>query len=165
MSAKKKAPAKLKSVSLKLPFMDAEWESDESELKVLMGLLNQLRSRRAMEVSRGMMAEQPVFFLDSIVQLRKEIRTLLNELPVKAHESRLIMLTVMDWLGEILDEWSRSMSQISPDAWDFRRLNMSDMRHIMQASWAVVEDVRKRMDILARDLERQLGIGDKTRSK
>jgi hypothetical protein len=70
----KRSKAKLKSATLKLPWMNLAWESDESELKALRDLVNQLKSRRAFEVNRGMLAEQPVYFIDSIVELRNEIR-------------------------------------------------------------------------------------------
>lgn len=156
MSKKKESMAKLKSVTLKLPWMNLAWESDESEIIALRDLVNQLRSRRALEINRGMSAEQPVFFIDSVVELRSETRKLLSNLPVGANESRVLMLTVMDWLAEILDEWSKSMGHVNPNTWDFRRFDMHDMREVMERSWKVVEEVRKRMDKLRRDLERQL---------
>jgi hypothetical protein len=157
MSPSKKSKAKLKAITLSLPWMSLEWESDERELKALRDLLNQLRSRRAFEINRGIMSEQPVFFLDSIVQMRTETRRLLDKLPIGANESRILMLTVMDWLGEILDEWSHTMSRVRPNAWDFRRLDMSDIMTVMKHSWNTVENVRKRLDKLAIELERQLG--------
>ena len=157
MGPTKKSKAKLKSVTLNIPAISLSWESDERELKSLRDLLNQIRSRRAFEVSRAMRSEQPVFFLDSIVQMRNETRRLLDALPVGANESRILMLTVMDWLANILDEWSNSMSRISPNAWDFRRLDMSDMMAVMEHCWHVVENVRDRLDNLAIELEQQLG--------
>lgn len=157
MGPTKKSKAKLKSVTLNIPAISLSWESDERELKSLRDLLNQIRSRRAFEVSRAMRSEQPVFFLDSIVQMRNETRKLLDDLPVGANESRILMLTVMDWLANILDEWSNAMSRISPNAWDFRRLDMSDMMSVMEHCWHVVENVRKRLDKLAIELEQQLG--------
>lgn len=157
MGPTKKSKAKLKSVTLNIPGISLSWESDERELKSLRDLLNQIRSRRAFEVSRAMRSEQPVFFLDSIVQMRNETRKLLDDLPVGANESRILMLTVMDWLANILDEWSNAMSRISPNAWDFRRLDMSDMMAVMEHCWHVVENVRDRLDNLAIELEQQLG--------
>ena len=156
MTDKKKPRAKIQSVTLKLPWMNLAWESDESEVKALRDLVNQLRSRRALEINRGMMAEQPVFFIDSVIELRSEIRKLLSQLPVDARESRVLMLSVMDWLAEILDEWNKSMSHVNPRDWDFRRFDIHDMRTVMERSWKVVEDVRVRLDKLRKDLEKQL---------
>jgi len=156
MIDKKEPKAKLKSVILKLPWMNLAWESDESELKVLRDLLNQLKSRRAFEVNRGMLAEQPVYFIDSIVELRGEIRNLLSQLPIHSNESRVLMLTVMDWLAEILDEWGTSMSHVNPRMWDFRRFDIHEMRKVMEQSWKVVEAVRVRLDKLRKNLEKQL---------
>jgi hypothetical protein len=68
------------------------------------------------------------------------------------------MLTVMDWLAEILDEWGTSMSHVNPKMWDFRRFDIHDMRDVMERSWKVVEDVRGRLDKLRKDLEKQLKI-------
>lgn len=152
----KRSKAKLKSATLKLPWMNLAWESDESELKALRDLANQLKSRRAFEVNRGMLAEQPVYFIDSIVEFRNEIRKLLSQLPVHSNESRVLMLTVMDWLAEILDEWGTSMSHVNPRMWDFRRLDMHEMREVMKRSWKIVEDVRGRLEKLRKDLEKQL---------
>lgn len=162
MSKKKESKARLKSVTLKLPWMNLAWESDESEVRALRDLVNQLRSRRALEVNRGMLAEQPVFFIDSVVELRSETRKLLSQLPLGANESRVLMLTVMDWLAEILDEWSKAMSHVNPNAWDFRRFDVHEMREVMEQSWKVVEEVRKHMDKLRRDLEKQLKFEKKT---
>ncbi len=78
MPKKKESKARLKSVTLKLPWMNLTWESDEREAKALRDLVNQLRSRRAFEINRGMLAEQPVFFIDSVIELRTEIRKLLS---------------------------------------------------------------------------------------
>jgi hypothetical protein len=153
---KKESKAKLKSVTLKLPWMNLDWESDESELKVLRDLVNQLKSRRAFEVSREMSAEQPVYFIDSIVALRGEIRNLLSRLPIQSNESRVLMLTILDWLAEILDEWGTSMSHVNPRIWNFRRFDINDMRKVMKQSWRVVEDVRIRLDKLCKNLEKQL---------
>jgi vacuolar-type H+-ATPase subunit I/STV1 len=153
---KKKEKAKLKSVTLRLPWMNLAWESDESEIKALRDLVNQLKTRRAFEINRGMLAEQPVYFIDSVVELRGEIRKLLSQFPIKANESRMLMLTVMDWLAEILDGWSASMSHINPRMWDFRRFDIHEMRGVMEQSWKVVEDVRERLDKLRNDLEKQL---------
>jgi len=157
MNPTKKSKAKLKFVTVNLPGIGLSWESDERELKALRDLLNQLRSRRAFEVSRAMKSEEPVFFLDSIVQMRNQTRRLLDDLPVGANESRILMLTVMDWLANILDEWSHAISRISPNARDFRHLDMSDMMAVMKHCWHVVENVRKRSEKLAIELEQQLG--------
>jgi vacuolar-type H+-ATPase subunit I/STV1 len=161
MTKKKESKAKLKSVTLKLPWMNLAWESDESEIKSLRDLVNQLKTRRAFEVNRGMLAEQPVYFIDSVVELRSEIRKLLSQLPINANESRVLMLTVMDWLAEILDGWSASMSHINPRIWDFRRFDIHEMRDVMERSWKVVEDVRERLDKLRKDLEKQLKLEKK----
>jgi hypothetical protein len=156
MPKKIESKAKLKSAILKLPWMNLSWESDESEVRVLRNLVDQLRSRRAFEINRGMLAEQPVFFIDSVIELRNETRKLLSLLPLHAKESRLLMLTVLDWLAEILDEWSKSMTHVNPNAWDFRRFDLRQMRDVMERSWKVVEEVRKRFEKLRRDLEKQL---------
>ncbi len=103
-----------------------------------------------------MIKEQPVYFLDSILQMRDRTRKLVNTLPLDAKETRLIMLTVMDWLSEILDEWNRSMINVNSESWDFRRFNPHDMMDVMDKSWNVIEDVRKRFDLLVKDLEKQL---------
>jgi vacuolar-type H+-ATPase subunit I/STV1 len=161
MANKKKTKVKLKSVTLKLPWMNLAWESDESELKALRDLLDQLKSRRAFELNRGMMSEQPVYFLDSVVELRSEIRKLLSQLPINANESRILMLTVMDWLSEILDKWSLSMSNVNPRTWDFRRFDIHDMRDVMAQSWQVVEDVRQKVEKLQKELEKQLKLEKK----
>jgi hypothetical protein len=158
MPTKRKPQAKLKSVTLKLPWLNLSWESDESELKALRDFTNQLRSRRAFEVNRGTMAEQPVYFIDSVVEMRSEIRKLLSRLPVNANESRILMLTVVDWLAEILDEWSISMGRVNPRVWDFRRFDIFDMREVMDRSWKKVEDVRERLDKLKKELEQQLSM-------
>jgi hypothetical protein len=162
MPKKKESKARLKSVTLKLPWMNLTWESDEREAKALRDLVNQLRSRRAFEINRGMLAEQPVFFIDSVIELRTEIRKLLSQLPVDAKESRVLMLTVMDWLAEILDEWSKSMAHVNPHAWDFRSFDVREMRKVMEQSWKVVEDVRKRFERLRKDLEKQLKLEQKS---
>jgi hypothetical protein len=156
MTKKKESKAKLKSVMLKLPWMNLAWESDESELKALRDLINQLKSRRAFEVNRGMLAEQPVYFIDSVLEFRSEIRKLLSQLPINANESRVLMLTVMDWLSEILDRWSASMIHVNPKTWDFRRFDIYEMGDVMGRSWKIVEDVRERLDKLCKDLEKQL---------
>jgi vacuolar-type H+-ATPase subunit I/STV1 len=154
--AKKKSKAKLQSVALKLPWMSLSWESDESEIRSLRDLVDQLKSRRAFEINRGLLAEQPVFFIDSVIEMRSEIRKLLSQLPVDAHESRVLMLSVMDWLAEILDEWSKSMAHVNPRHWDFRSFSIHDMQEVLERSWKVVEDVRKRLEKLRKGLEKQL---------
>ena len=156
MPKKKKTQARLKTVTLKLPWMSVAWDSDEKELKALRDLLNEVQTRRAFEVNRGMIKEQPVHFLDSILQMRDKTRKLINTLPLDAKETRLIMLTVMDWLSEILDEWNRSMINVNAGSWDFRRFNPRDMMDVMDKSWNVIEDVRKRFDLLVKDLKKQL---------
>lgn len=161
MTDKKKSKAKLKSVIVKLPWMNLAWESDENELKTLRDLVNQLKSRRAFEINRGMLAEQPVFFIDSVVEMRNEIRKLLSQLPINANESRVLMLTVMDWLAEILDAWSASMNHVNPRTWDFRTFDMHEMSRVMEKSWKVVEDVRNRIDKLRKNLEKQLKLEKK----
>ncbi len=156
MPKKKKTQARLKTVTLKLPWMSVTWDSDEKELKALRDLLNEVQTRRAFEVNRGMIKEQPVYFLDSILQMRDRTRKLVNTLQLDAKETRLIMLTVMDWLSEILDDWNRSMIYVNSESWDFRRFNPHDMMDVMDKSWNVIEDVRKRFDLLVKDLEKQL---------
>ena len=158
MSSKKQSAARLRSITLKLPWVDLAWKSDESELEALRDLVDQLSSRRAFQVNRGMLMEEPVYFIASVVQLRSEIRTLLSRLPVGANESRILMLTVMDWLAEILDVWSASMKHVNPGAWDFRRLGTHEMEEVMRRSWQTVDDVRGRLDKLRKDLETQLNL-------
>jgi len=50
------------------------------------------------------------------------------------------------------------MSRVSPNAWDFRRLDMRNMMAVMKHSWSVVEDVRQRLERLAVELEEQLDV-------
>ncbi len=116
---KKKSRAQLKSVTLKLPWMDLAWQSDESEVKALRDLVNQLRSRRAFQMNRGMLAEEPVYFIDSVLEMRSEVRKILSQLPVNANEARVLLLSVMDWLAQILDRWSADMTEVNPDEWNF----------------------------------------------
>ena len=74
-----KAKAKLKKVSIKLPFVNAEWEAEEAEQRVLRDLVDQLRTRRAFELNRGAAQEQPDHFLASIVEARSNMRELLPQ--------------------------------------------------------------------------------------
>jgi hypothetical protein len=123
---------------------------------VIRDLVDQIRTRRAFEIGRGMLLEQPSYFLLSIVEMRDATRKLLERLPVKATQSRLILLTVMDWLAEILDEWHRAQKNVNPRAWNFQQLDMSDMRRVMKDCWSVVEKARVHLSQLRSDLESQL---------
>ena len=115
-----------------------------------------IRTRRAFEVGRGILLEHPSYFLRSVVEMRDVTRKLLARLPVKATQSRLLLLTVMDWLAEILDEWHRAQEIVNPRFSDFHQFDMSDMRKVMEDCWSVVEKVRDRLSQLWSSLESQL---------
>jgi hypothetical protein len=134
MIEKNISKAELKSISVKLPWMNLVWESDENELKELRNLVNELQSKRAFQINRGMLVERPVILIDSVIEMRNEIRKLLSQLPIKANESRFIMITVMDWLAEILDAWSTSTNNVSPRQRDFKRPDMHEIRLVLERS-------------------------------
>ena len=146
----------LKTVTLKLPFLELVWDSDEREATALRNFTNQFRSRRAFEVNRSAITEHPLGFIRSVSEARSEVRKLLNSLPLKAKESRLVLLTVMDWLSEIDDKWFEATLYFDPNAKNFRDLDMTDMVQVMKATWPVIEVVRQRVEQLVGVLETQL---------
>lgn len=157
MVKKKSSKAKLTSVSLNLPWVTLSWESDESELRALRDLVNEIRGRSAFELDRGMLDQHPAGFFLSVVELRTKIREkFLPQLPVDANESRLLFLAVINCLGEIIDKWHTAMSEVNPSFFDLNHFDMDELTKIKELSWKTVEDVRKRLDELCQDLEGQL---------
>lgn len=156
MNEKKLSKAQLQFISVKLPWMNLVWESNERELKELRNLVNELKSQRAFQINRGILVEQPVILIHSVIEMRNEIRKLLSQLPVEADESRTIMITVLDWLAEILDAWNTAVNHVSPRQRDFKGFDRYDIRLAMERSWKVVEHVRRRMETLRKNLEYQL---------
>lgn len=151
-----KAPAQLKKVALDLKLVKLEWESNDRELVVLRNLTNAIRSRRAFEVSRGMATEDPIAFLASINEFRGELRRLLNELPHSSTEARTVLLAVLDWSAEILDEWHSRLKQVAPNTWEYSKLDPHALMRVMEQVWPVVERVRRGYEALVRDLEKKL---------
>ena len=152
--------SKLKSFTFTLPpFLELTWDLEEREATALRNLTNLFRSRRAFEVHRSMMSEHPIGFIQSISEARIKVRELLDSLPLDATESRLVMLTVINWLSEADDNWFAAMRGVAPRAKLFTDLDFDDMVQVMGKSWPVVQDIRHRVDQLVGVLEKQLSLG------
>ncbi len=152
----RKPPTKLKKVRIKLPFVDTEWEADEAEQRVLRDLVDQIRTRRAFELNRCSAAEQPDYFLASIVEARASVREILGHLPVTAVASRLLLLEVQNLLAEVLDEWHRSAAGFGRGLLPFEDLPFPARHRVMEGSWAKIEEVRRRLDEIATGIEGML---------
>jgi len=151
-----KAPASLKKVSLDLKLVKLEWEPDHKELSVLKNLTNEVRSRRAFEVSRGIATEDPIAFLGSVQDFRKKLRKLLNDLPHTSSEARSLLLVALEWSAEILDAWHEELKKLAPNTWEFSKLEPRELMMVMERIWPKVESVRRGYDSLARSLEKYL---------
>lgn len=143
-------------VRLDLKLVQVEWGPDDAEAVVLRKFCNEIRSRRAFDMSRGTALEEPVWFLASVTEFRGRLRELVNELPPRADQSRLALLTALDWAGELLDAWHLALRDIAPNTWEFRQLEMHRMMEVMKTVWPMVETVRKLLDDLVQHVERQL---------
>jgi hypothetical protein len=147
---------KVSKVRLDLKLVQVEWEPDSSEAAVLRKFVNEIRTRRAFEPNRGMALEEPVRFLASVTEFRGRLRDLVNALPPRADQSRLALLTAMDWAGELLDAWHLALRDIAPNTWEFSRLDLRQMMDVMETVWPMVETVRKMLDGLVDHVEQQL---------
>jgi hypothetical protein len=150
------AKAKLIRVGLKIPsILDAAWEADEAEELVLRDLVDQLRTRRALEVGRGTAREEPVPFLNSLLELRGETRKLLQRLPLKATASRSLILHVSNRLGDILDAFTAGITRREHRRM-FTMMGFHEQMEVMDDVWDVVEAVRRDLDLVAAELEKEL---------
>jgi hypothetical protein len=147
--------ATLKKVRVKLPFMDAEWEADDSEEVALRNLVDQIRTRRAFHLNRGYAEEEPEYFLKSILEARSEVRDLMKSLPLKAINSRLIFVEVMNRLADVLDAWREGTER---SRFDIERFGPSmRMMRILETSWKKIEKIRVELDEVVSSIEQNLG--------
>ncbi|MBZ0270645.1 hypothetical protein K8I61_01305 [bacterium] len=148
--------ATLKKVRVRLPFMDAEWVADDTEEIALRNLVDQIRTRRAFHLNRGYAEEEPEFFLKSILEARTETRDLMKRLPLKAVNSRLIFMEVMNRLADVLDAWREGNER---SRFDLERYGPPmRMVRIMESSWIKVEKIRIELDEIVRSIEANIGI-------
>lgn len=156
MPAKKKA--KLRKVSIKLPFIESEWEADEQEERVLRDLVDQIRTRRAFELNRGMATEEPDHFLQSVLEARQAVRDLMKDLPTSAVESRLLLLEVQNRLADVLDSWQASVVRLVGRRAGFPDMPFPIRVDVMETAWPKVEKVRTALDKIAAEIEKMLDL-------
>lgn len=147
--------ANLKKVSVKLPFMDAEWEANDTEEIALRNLVDQIRTRRAFQLNRGYAEEEPEYFLKSILEARSETRELMKSLPLKSTNSRLIFMEVMNRLADVLDAWREGTDRSRFDVERFGPRRR--MMRIMEESWKKIVEIRAELDRIVKSIEHNLG--------
>ena len=147
-------PAKLKKVSVNLPFGigGAEWEADSTERKAAWSLYVELVTRIAiqpLESDVGLLREA----LNSLYSLFGTTRQILREAGPDVGASResvggIAIAVLNKGLRPFLSKWHPSLQ-----AWEAQRLsNISPREH--EKNWSEETQLRSELEALRKDLER-----------
>ncbi len=150
----KRNPAKLKKVSVSLPFGigSAEWESDLRERRAAWSLYIELVTRIAvqpLEVDEGLLREA----LTSLHSLFATTRQILKEAGPDVGVSRasvggIAIIVLVDGLRPFLSKWHPLLQ-----AWESQRpVGLSPKEH--EQNWSEVSKLRSELESLRKELEK-----------
>lgn len=146
-------PAKLKKVSVKLPFGigGAEWEADPTQRRAAWSLYVELVTRitiQSLEVDKGLLRET----LNSLYSLFATTRQILREAGPDVGISResvggIAIAVLNKGLRPFLSKWHPALQ-----AWEIQRpSNISPKEH--EQNWIEETQLRSELKLLSKDLE------------
>lgn len=134
-----------------------DWSADIEEARVLRSMANVVRTRRAMDPNQVQAREEPDYLIKSVIEAKNLVRDLLEKLPLRAPESRNLLLLAIDQLSTIQDAWFQASQDISgPRRRRFDELPHRQTFEVMEKAWPTVERVRLWMQAVAAGIESSL---------